>query len=141
MPNLLRWTIFLTLVGIAGAQPADESRRLPVESRVGTEVVAKALLGKNFMPGGTVGSYKKGPRAYRMFVAKLKDPTTAAILLLDWKKALQGAKLVPSFGGYFGMDGGQPVFVFTRGAWMAGIAGLSEKEADGEARVLATRLN
>ncbi len=39
------------------------------------------------------------------------------------------------------MDGGQPVFVFTRGAWMTGTVGLSEKEADAEARVLATRLN
>ncbi len=141
MSNLSRWTFFLMLVGFAGAQPADESRRMPLANRVKTEVVAKALLGKSFMPGGTMGFYKKGPKEYRMFVAKLKDPTTAAILLLDWKKALQGAKLVPSFGGYFGMDGGQPVFVFTRGVWMAGIVGLSEKEADGEARVLATRLN
>lgn len=141
MSNLLRWTFFLILVGLAGAQPADESRRMPATNRVKTEVVAKTLLGKSFMPGGTMGFYKKGPKEHRMFVAKLKDPTTAAILLLDWKKALAGAKLVPSFGGYFGTDGGQPVFVFTRGAWMAGIVGLSEKEADGEARVLAARLN
>ena len=141
MTNLLRGTLFLILVGLAGAQPADESRRLPVPNRVKTEVVPKALLGKSFMPGGTLGTYKKGPKEYRVFVAKLKDPTTAAILLLDWKKALQGAKLVPRCGGYFGMDGGQPVFVFTRGAWMAGTVGLSEKEADAEARVLATRLN
>ena len=93
------------------------------------------------VPGGTVATYKRGAREYRVFVTKLKDPTTAAILLLDWKKALQGAKLVPSFGGYFGMDGGQPVFVFTKGAWMAGTVGLAEKEADAEGRVLAARLN
>ena len=123
------------------AQPADESRRLPAANRTKVEVPPKALLGKAFMPGGTVATYKKGAREYRVFVTKLKDPTTAAILLLDWKKALQGAKLVPSFGGYFGMDGGQPVFVFTKGVWVAGTVGLAEKEADAEARVVAARLN
>jgi hypothetical protein len=123
------------------AQPIDESRRLAVANRTKAEVVPKALLGKAFMPGGTLATYKKGAKEYRVFVTKLKDPTTAAILLLDWKKALQGAKLIPSFGGYFGTDGGQPVFVFTKGPWMAGTVGLTEKEADAEARVLATRLN
>lgn len=123
------------------AQPADESRRLPLANRTKADVIPKALLGKSFMPGGTLATYKKGAKEYRVFVTKLKDPTTAAILLLDWKKALQGAKLIPSFGGYFGTDGGQPVFVFTKGPWMAGTIGLTEKEADAEARVLATRLN
>lgn len=123
------------------AQPADESRRLPAANRVKAEVVPKALLGKTFMPGGTLATYKKGAKEYRVFITKLKDPTTAAILLLDWKKALKDAKLVPSFGGYFGNDGGQPTFVFTKGPWMAGMVGLSEKEADAEARVLATRLD
>jgi hypothetical protein len=123
------------------AQPTDESRRLAVANRTKAEVVPKALLGKAFMPGGTLATYRKGAKEYRVFVTKLKDPTTAAILLLDWKKALQGAKLVPSFGGYFGTDGGQTVFVFTKGPWMAGTVGLTEKEADAEARVLATRLN
>ncbi len=110
-------------------------------NRTKAELIPRALLGKTFMPGGTLATYKKGAKEYRVFVTKLKDPTTAAILLLDWKKALQGAKLIPSFGGYFGADGGQPVFVFTKGPWMAGIIGLTEKEADAEARVLATRLN
>jgi hypothetical protein len=123
------------------AQPADESRRLPATNRVKAEVVPKALLGKTFMPGGTLATYKKGAKEYRVFVTKLKDPTTAAILLLDWKKALKDAKLVPSFGGYFGTDNGQPTFVFTKGSWMAGTVGLTEKEADAEARVLATRLD
>lgn len=141
MASSFRYLIFLLLVSLAGAQPADESRRLSSVNRVKVEVVPKALLGKSFMPGGTLAVYKKGAKEHRVFLAKLKDPTTAAILLLDWKKALQGAKLLPSFGGYFGTDGGQPVFVFTKGAWMAGFVGLTEKEADAEARVLATKLN
>jgi hypothetical protein len=93
------------------------------------------------MPGGTLAHYKKGKREYEMFVAKLPSATDAAILLPDWRKALVDSKLVPSFGGYFGQDAGRPVFVFTKGAWMAGVVGLAEKDADVEARVLAAHLD
>ncbi len=101
----------------------------------------KELMGKPFMPGGTLARYKKGKKQYEMFAAKLPTATDAAILLLDWRKALTGSKLVPAFGGYFGQDAGRPVFVFSKGAWIAGIAGLPEKEADLEARTLAAHLN
>jgi len=121
-------------------KPADESRRFPAENQTGTSVVDKELLGKAFMPGGTLAKYKKGKAEYEMFVAKAATPTDAAILLLEWKNALTGAKLIPSFGGYFGQDGGRGVFVFTKGAWIAGIAGLSEKDADAQGRIFAARL-
>jgi hypothetical protein len=75
-----------------------------------------------------------------MFLAKLNTPTDAAILLLDWSQALTDSKLVPSFGGYSGKDGERPVFVFAKGAWIAGIAGLPQNQADAEARVLASRI-
>jgi hypothetical protein len=123
------------------SKPADETRRFPKDNLVDTEVVAKDLLGKSFMPGGTIAHYKKGSREFDMFVGKLPSPTDAALLLLDWKKALTGAKLIPSFGGYFGMDGKRPVFVFPKGNWIAGVAGLPEKEADLQARGLASRLD
>jgi hypothetical protein len=93
------------------------------------------------MPGGTLGHYKKGKTEYEVFIAKLPTPLDAAILLPDWSKALTGSKLVPSFGGYFGLDAGRPVFVFSKGAWIAGIAGLSEKDVDAFARILAAQLN
>jgi len=126
---------------VAPPAPEDESTRFPTANLVKTEVVNKALMSKPFMPGGTRAHYKKGKREYEMFVAKLPTPTDAAILLLDWKKALADAKLIPSFGGYFGKDTGRPVFVFSKGAWIAGVAGLSEKEADLEARTLAAHLD
>ncbi|MCC6390554.1 MAG: hypothetical protein IT167_08120 [Bryobacterales bacterium] len=122
-------------------KPADESRRFPQDNLVETKLVAKELLGKPFMPGGTLARYRKGAREFDMFVGKLPSPTGAALLLLDWKKALTGAKLIPSFGGYFGMDGKRPVFVFSKGNWIAGVAGLPEKEADLQARGLASRLD
>jgi hypothetical protein len=43
-------------------------------------------------------------------------------------------------GGYFGMDGDRPVYVFVKGAWVAGIVGLTEEKADAAARVFAARL-
>jgi hypothetical protein len=122
-------------------KPSDESRHLPKANLVDSKVVDKELLGKPFMPGGTLGHYKKGKTEYDVFIARLPTPLDSAILLPDWSKALAGSKLVPSFGGYFGFDAGRPVFVFTKGVWIAGIAGLTEKEVDAPARILASQLN
>jgi hypothetical protein len=122
-------------------KPSDESDCFSTANLVGTKVIDKELLGKSFMPGGTLAHYKKGKKEYEMFVSKLPTATDAALLLLDWNKALTGSKLVPSFGGYFGQDAGRPVFVFAKGAWIAGIVGLPQKEADLEGRTLAAHLN
>jgi hypothetical protein len=122
-------------------KPADESRRFTKVHLVDTIVVEKQLLGKSFMPGGTLAQYKKGRAEFEMFVAKTASPTEAALVLPDWKKALADAKYEASFGGYYGHDAGRPIFVFTKGAWIAGVAGLNEKEADAEARKLAKALD
>jgi len=131
------------------SKPADESRRFPTANLTGTEVVDRQLLGKTFMPGGTIAHYVvhhgTGKTQYDLFVARAADANAAAFLLPDWRKALSDgkteAKLVASFGGYFGTDAGRPVFVFSKGAWIAGVAGLPLKDADAEARTLAARLN
>jgi hypothetical protein len=122
-------------------KPSDESRRFPKTNLVGTIVVDKQLFSKSFMPGGTLAHYKKGNTEYDMFIAQTASPNDAALILPDWRKALADAKLIPSFGAYFGRDAGRPVFVFTKGAWIAGIAGLQQKESDAEARKLAAALN
>ena len=125
----------------AAARPADESRRLPLLNRVDVQVIDSQLLGKSFMPGGTLAHYKRGKLEYTMFVARLPNPRDAAFLLLDWNKSLTGSKVIPSFGGYFGQDAGRPVFVFAKGAWIAGVAGLAGKDADLAARTLAAHLD
>jgi hypothetical protein len=122
-------------------RPTNESRRFPKTNLVGTIVVEKGLLGKSFMPGGTLAQYKKGKTEYEMFLARAVTATDAALILPDWEHAMTDAKFLPSFGGYFGRDAGRPVFVFTKGAWIAGIAGLPEKAADVEARKLAGKLD
>jgi len=125
----------------AASGPTDESRRFPLPNRVDAQVVDSQLLGKSFMPGGTLAHYKRGKIEYSMFIAKMPTAQDAAFLLLDWNKALAGAKIIPAFGGYFGQDAGRPVFVFAKGAWIAGVAGLPEKDADMAARTLAAHLD
>src|SRR5260370_4984580 len=122
-------------------KPQDESRRCPQTNLVDTKVVEKELMGQPFMPGGTLARYKKGAAEYEMFVAKFSNSDKPAFLLLDWKKAMTDAKLIPSFGGYSGMVDGRPVFVFSKGLWLACIAALPQAQADLEARTLAGRLN
>ena len=125
---------------VSTPKPPDESRRFPKTNRVDSIVVDKELLGKRFMPGGTLVQYRKGRTEYDMFLARAATSTDAALILPDWEHALTDAKFLPSFGGYFGRDAGRPTFVFTKGPWIAGIAGLSERDADMEARKLAKAL-
>jgi hypothetical protein len=122
-------------------KPLDESFRFPKQNLVETKVVERELMGKPFMPGGTLAHYKKGKVEYEMFVCQLPSATDAAILLPDWRKSLTDSKLIASFGGYFGKDAGRPTFVFPKGAWLAGIAGLPEVDANTQARILAAQLN
>jgi hypothetical protein len=121
-------------------KPRDESSRFPQANLTGTQLIDTQLMGKPFMPGGTLANYKKGKTKYDMFIAKAPTPNDAALALLDWKKALSSARLIPSFGGYFGEDQGRSVFVFSKDVWIAGVAGLPEKEADLQARALAAHL-
>lgn len=138
---------FLTGVGLSAVlllaqaqQIRDESHRFPQANLVVAKVVQDHLLGKPFMPGGTLARYKKGKAEWTLFAAQCPNAVDAAIRLPDWRKALKDAKLEPSFGGYFGLDNGVPVFVFAKGVWIAGVMGLPEKEADAQARLLAAKL-
>jgi hypothetical protein len=126
---------------VPAQKPADESRRFPSTDLLQTSVVEKEIAGKPFMPGGTVAKYRKGKTEYEMFVARAASPTHAAIALSDWRKVLTDPKLVASFGGYMGQDNGVPTFVFSKGQWIAGVRGLSDKQADLAARTLAARLD
>jgi hypothetical protein len=130
---------------VEAPKPVDDSSRFPTAHLVDTKIIDRQLMGKAFMPGGTIAHYKNGKREYDMFVARVKDGNAAALMLPDWRTALADAKLVASFGGYFGTDAGRPVFVFSKAGascgWIAGIAGLDQAAADAQARVLASRLN
>ena len=121
--------------------PVDESRKMPLENRVSAGIVDDHMLGRQWLPGGTLGHYKKGAKEWDLILVKAASPTTAAGWLLDFKRELDGSKVVPSFGGFYGTDKGRPAFVFTKGGWFAAVTGLTEAEADVVARPFALRIN
>jgi hypothetical protein len=123
-----------------GGAAANSSALLPKDDVVAVKVVKKELLGKSFMPGGTLARYQRGKVAYEIFLSELPTPTDAAIVLAHWDEALKNPKVVRSLDAYYGIDAGHPIYVFATGPWIAGITGLSEKEADRQARMLARRL-
>jgi len=122
-------------------KPADEGRRFPMAGQVSMKLVEDQLLGKNFLPGGNLAEYRQKGKTYQQFLVRSSSPEAAAILLFDFKSHLQDAKYLAHMGGYFGMDGTQPVYMFQKGPYLAGFVGLPEKEADPLARQFAARLN
>jgi hypothetical protein len=118
----------------------DLTELLPSKGRVGARVVPDHLLDQPKMPGGTLGDYAEGRGKYQLFIVETDTAQNAALLLLDMKSGLQNPEYLPNFGGYSGTLGTQPVFVFAKLRYLAGVAGLSPKDADPVARTLAARL-
>jgi hypothetical protein len=65
--------------------PVDQSIKFPQLNQVKMELVPDHLLGKDFMPGGNLGSYKLGKIEYQQFLGKFPDAQKAAFSLLDWR--------------------------------------------------------
>jgi hypothetical protein len=122
------------------ARPSDESHRFPSQERTKIEIVDNHLLGKDLLPGGNLATYSRGGKIYQLFLIETKSPLAATLLMNDFQKTLPGSKYIPHMGGYFGMDGEQPVYVFPKGNWLAGLVGLPQEEADVIAREFAARL-
>lgn len=129
-----------TAVVPKGPKPADESTKFPLENQVSVKMVEEKLLGKDFLPGGNIADYKRGTATYQLFIAKFKTPNEAAIALFDYKSKMAEPKLVATFGGYYGLDGAHPSFVFTKGSYLLGVVGLIQSEADLVAREFAARV-
>jgi hypothetical protein len=125
----------------APAKPVDESRRFPLAGQISMQLLTDHVLGKEFLPGGNVGEYRRAGKRFQQFLVRSPSAEAAALLLFDFKGHLRDAKYLPHMGGYFGMDGAAPIYIFQKGVFLAGFAGLPEKEADLLARQFAARLN
>ena len=121
-------------------KPADETGKFPEKNRVAVRIDDPHIFGKGMLPAGNVAVYKNKDVSYQLFLAKAKNPEAAAIMLFDLKNSMGVAKYVPSFGGYYGVDNGAPLFVFQKGSYVAGVTGLLEKDADPIAREFAARV-
>ena len=130
----------LTFCFLSNAAPPDEARYLPFKDRVSTRVVPDHLLGPTLPPGGTLGEYRGAKSAYRLGLIHLSSNEKAAFFLLDVKKAMSAPKYLPNMGGFYGMAGGQPLYVFAKGPYVAMVKGLEMEAADPIARVFAARI-
>ena len=104
------------------------------------QVVPDHLLGKDFMPGGNLADYKTADGEFQLFLLEAGDAKSAAFMLLDWKAVMPNAQYLAHMGGYFGEDQGKPLYIFSKGPYLAGIVGLPEAKADAEGRRFAARL-
>lgn len=120
--------------------PPDESRRFPMAGQISMRVVNDHVLGKDFLPGGNVAEYRQAGKTYQQFLVHSATPEAAALLLFEHKSHLRDPKFLGHMGGYFGMDGDKPVYIFQKGPFLAGFLGLPEKDADVRARQFAARL-
>jgi hypothetical protein len=125
----------------AAAKPVDESRRFPMADRVSLRLENDHVLGKDFLPGGNIAEYRRKGKTYQQFLVRSTSAESAALLMFDFKGHLKDSKYLAHMGGYFGMDGATPVYMFQKGVFMAGFVGLPEKEADLLARQFAARLD
>lgn len=119
----------------------DDTDKLPTANRTSAKVVQNHLLGKDALPGGTIGDYEAKGSKYQLFIIETDTPQDAAILLLDVKGTLKDPAYIASFGGYFGSDTNGDLFVFAKGKYLAGVVGLKQAKADAIAREFATHLN
>jgi hypothetical protein len=119
-------------------KPSAEPMLFPKKDRVSTDVQEAPLFGNAVLPAGNVAHYKAGKQEFDLFHIKTKSGLDAAILLSDYKSKLADSKVVPGFGGFFGQDGGVPVFVFVKNEYLLGVRGLAEKDADRISREFAS---
>ncbi|MDA1312124.1 MAG: hypothetical protein O2968_02210 [Acidobacteria bacterium] len=122
-------------------KPRDETRRFPSQGRVSVEIVDNHVMGKDFLPGGNVAQYDDNGKQWRQFLVAVDLPTSAALLLNEYRGEMEGPKYLAHMGGYFGKDGSEDVLVMQKGRWLMGIAGLPQQEADMVARGFAARLD
>jgi hypothetical protein len=118
----------------------DHTPALIQEGLLSSRVVPDHILDQPKLPGGSLGEYEKKGKKYQAFIVDADTNQAAAMLLFDFKAALQNPEYISYMGGYFGSDGKQNIYVFAKNQYVAGIAGLTMAEADPLARTLASRL-
>ncbi|MDQ6704469.1 MAG: hypothetical protein M3Z85_00755 [Acidobacteriota bacterium] len=117
--------------------PADETALFPFTDLIDSRVVPDRLLGKSFLPGGTIADYKAG---YQLFAIRMESAQKASFVLLDFRKDLANPKYLAHMGGFFGLDRDKPLYVFAKGPVVAGVVGLPYEKADIVARQFAVKI-
>lgn len=119
----------------------DHTPSLIQEGLLASRVVPDHILDQPKLPGGSLGEYQKKGRKYQAFIIDADSNQAAALLLFSFKAELKDPEYISYMGGYFGSDGKQPIYIFAKKQYVAGIAGLTMAEADPLARTMASRLH
>ena len=73
-------------------KPRDETRRFRSRNRVSVELVLNHVMGKDFLPGGNVARYDDNEKQWRQFLVHVDSPTSAALLLNEYRGAMYEAR-------------------------------------------------
>jgi len=118
-----------------------EDVRFPSLNRKSIEVVTAPMLGLTYLGGGNLAQYETGKQKYKLLLIRCRNATQAGSYIFDIKNQLKDPKFVASYGGYFdGATSAGPLFVFAKGSYIGGIAGLSEEEAIQAGKEFAARI-
>jgi hypothetical protein len=151
----MRYAVVVAALALAACSSAPEAKKaaapppplvkdntslLLAMNRTGMRTIPNHLLGKDALPGGTIGDYAEDGTKYQLFIIETPSAQDAAILLLDLKATLKEPAYIAWMGGYFGTDSNGFVYSFAKTKYLAGVVGLPEDKADPIARQLAVRL-
>ena len=122
-------------------RPIAEDVRFPSPNRKAIEVVQKEMLGLPYLGGGNVADYDTGKQKYKLLLIRCKTAGQAGNYIFDIKNQMESPKFVASYGGYFAeKTTAGPLFVFAKGSYIGGIAGLNEAEAIQAGKEFAARI-
>lgn len=120
--------------------PIAENVKFPLNNRTFIEVAPRELFGFPFLAGGNVATYTTTKLTYKLFSIRCNSPEQAASYLFAIKEQMKDARFVASYGGYFSAMPEGPLFVYAKGAYVAGSFGLDEAEAIELNKEFAARL-
>jgi hypothetical protein len=120
--------------------PVAEDVKFPTKGRISIAVIPAKLLGYDFLGGGNLAEYVAGKTRYRLFAIRCRSAAQAGSYIFDIKSQLKDPRFVASYGGYFSDMPEGPLFVFAKGTYIGGIAGLPEAEAIQTGKEFAARL-
>lgn len=119
-------------------RPIAEDVRFPSANRKSVAVVEKELLGVPYLGGGNLAEYDTGKQKYKLLLIRCRTATQAGTYIFDIKNQMREPKFVASYGGYY--EAASQLFVFAKGSYIGGIAGLSEEEAVQTGKEFAARI-
>lgn len=117
-----------------------EDVRFPLLNRKFIAVVNAPMLGLSYLAAGNLAQYDVAGKPYKLLTIRCRSAQQAGAYIFDIKNQMKDPRFVASYGGYFSETSAGPLFVFAKGAYIGGIAGLSEDDAIQTGKDFAARI-